>query len=267
MTSSAQASVSYDNRAFRYGYGLFETILVKNNTVQLAQYHWQRLFKGLQQLQFTIPRSFTPEWLETEVLRTVQKNKVETLCRVRLQVYAGTGGLYDGLKQHPDFIIECFPLSQDIITLNENGLVVGIAERLHKSIDALSNLKSCNALIYAMAARQAKTYKWNDALIQNDKGNIIESTIANIFWIKNDMIYTPPLSDGCIAGVMRAYLIDTLPKFQYIVKEASLTSATLFSADEMFLTNAIRGIQWIQAPNNKKNNINKISTIYNTLFT
>jgi len=246
IIAADHAAISHDNRAFRYGYGLFETMLVKDGRIALKDDHFERLFAGMQQLHFSVPKHFTAQWLATETMRTVQKNGLEKLCRVRLQVYAGAGGLYDDNEQQPEFIIECFPLEAHILSLNENGLVTGIAKDLYKSADSLANLKSCNALIYAMAAQQAKQQRWNDALICNTAGNIIESTIANIFWIKNNELFTPPLPDGCVAGVMRKHLLRILPGAGFSISETSLTPEILAAADEVFLTNAIRGIKWIK---------------------
>jgi branched-chain amino acid aminotransferase len=237
---AAEAAPSVDNGAFRYGYGLFETMLVADNAIRLKAYHWERLFAGMEQLYFEVPPLMTAAWLEEQVLRTVKKNKLEKLCRVRLQVFAAGGGLYSVEKNQPGFIIECFALEPAAIRLNENGLTIGIATGLNKAIDTLSNLKSCNALIYAIAAKQARENKWNDALVYNCLGNLIESTIANVFWIKNKVIYTPPLADGCIAGVMRRHLMQ-----KTLVVEKSLSVDVLLSADEVFLTNAIRNIRWV----------------------
>ena len=242
ITSATDATMPIDNGAFRYGYGLFETMLVQNGEIRLKQYHWDRLYAGAKQLYFELPVLMTPDWLEREVLQTVKKNKLEQLCRVRLQLFATGGGLYSNESRQPGFVIECFPLEQETLQLNENGLVAGIAQGLHKSIDSLSNLKSCNALIYAIAARQAKENKWNDALIINSSGNIIESTLANIFWIKNKTVYTPPLADGCVAGVMRRWLLEKIT-----VVEKSLSAEELQDADEVFLTNAIKPLRWVGA--------------------
>src|SRR5690606_1570400 len=106
------------------------------------------------------------------------------------------------------YLVESFPLEPHFIALNEAGLTIGIAGNLVKSNDSIANLKSCNALVYALASMQAKENKWNDALVVNNNGNIIETSIANLFWVKNRKIYTPPLSEGCVAGVMRAYILD-----------------------------------------------------------
>ena len=160
----ANAIVPVDNGAFRYGYGLYETLYIENNVIRFKEYHWERLFNGLKQLYFAVPSFMTAEWLEEEIRQLVRKNQAERLCRVRLQMFAGAGGLYSAENNQPGYIIECLTLDNEMIKFNENGLVVGLATELKKSMDGLSNLKSCNALIYAMGARQAREHKWNDAL-------------------------------------------------------------------------------------------------------
>jgi len=241
-------------------------MLFKENEIQLKEYHWERLLSGLKQLYFNIPTLMNEAWLEEEVSQTVKRNKLEKLCRVRLQIYAGEGGIIGAANQKPEFIIECFPLDEKILQLNENGLVIGIADNLKKSIDSLANLKSCSALIYAIASRQANERKWNDALILNSYNNIIESTIANIFWIKDDNVYTPPLSDGCVEGVMRKHLITCFSEKGTTVTEKSISENELLNADEVFLTNAIRRIKWVKALNGKEYISHKTQIIYKTLF-
>ena len=218
-------------------------MLVQNGAIHLQEYHWERLFAGAQQLYLTIPALLTAGKLEAEVMRTVEKNRLTRLCRVRLQLFAGGGGLYGQDAGKPQFIIECFELTTAMMQLNENGLDVGIATDIAKSPDSVSNLKSCNALIYAVGARQARLNKWNDALICNTHGNIIESTLANIFWVKDSVIHTTPLAEGCVAGVMRRHIITRLGN----VTEQALTPQILKSADEVFLTNAIKKIKWVRA--------------------
>lgn len=235
-----RACTPIDNGAFRYGYGLFETMLVKDRQIMLQELHLERLMNGLRQLQLQLPPHTDANKLAANIQETVRKNQLQKLCRVRLQVYAGGGGLYGQDVAKAGYIIECFPLNDEATRFNTNGLHLGIAEGIAKSNDSLANLKSSNALVYAIAARQAKDNKWNDALVCNTNGNIIESTIANVFWVKGDTIYTPPLSDGCIAGVMRKHIME-----QVTVTEQPLTEALLMEADEVFLTNAIKQIKWV----------------------
>ena len=257
ITTGDEPVLQADNGSFRYGYGLFETMLVRNGTIELLPYHLERLFAGIGQLHLELPTLLKQEQLEEQVLRTVRKNKLESLCRVRLQVFSGTGGILSAEIVKAGFVIECYPIHDEITRLNENGLVVGIAEGISKSPDTLSHLKSCNALVYAMAARQARIEKWNDALVTNPQGNIIESTIANVFWVKDDIIYTPPISEGCIAGVMRRHLMREWGN----VQEMPLTATELNNADEVFLTNAIRNIKWVGIIGDKKYKADKVKTL------
>ena len=262
MIATADAVIAADNGAFRYGLGLFETMLVQNEQIRLGSYHWQRLFAGMKQLLFEVPVLFTAAMLEAEVMRTVKRNNLSDYCRVRLQVYAGGGGIFGEGTQKPLYVIECYPLPEDNMLLNTNGLVLGMATGITKNIDSLSNLKSANGLVYAIAARQAKHNKWNDALVCNTQGYVIESAIANLFWVKDGTIYTPPLSDGCIAGVMRRYIIEQLPG----VKERSLTLSELLQADEVVLTNAIKGVRWVSNIDDKRYECEAIKRIFATLF-
>ena len=79
-------------------------------------------------------------------------------------------------------------------------------------MDEFSNLKSNNYLGYAMGAMYAKKHKFHDCLMLNSSNRICDATVANVFWVKDGKIFTPPLSEGCVAGVMRAHLINRLPE-------------------------------------------------------
>ena len=164
--------------------------------------------------------------------------------RIRLSVSRGSGGLYDCDNKF-SYLIECWPLEQK--GLNENALVIDIFPDARKSIDVFSNLKSASYLPYVMAAIWAKENKLNDALILNQHDRICDSTIANVFWIKDNNIFTPPLNEGCVAGVMRKGILElATSNSDYLVQETILTLEILLQADEVFLTNAITGIRWVK---------------------
>lgn len=245
---SDEPIVCADSRAFRYGYGLFETMLVRDRQIRLAAYHWARLDAGLKTLNITAPAHFFNE-LEDAILQTLSRNNDQALSRVRLQVWPSGGGYFDGDDFNAEYCIETFPLGEEMLQLNSNGLVLGIATDIIKSADHYSHIKSCNALPYALAARQAKRNHWNDALLLNQHGRIADSTIANFFWVKDAYIFTPPLTEGCVAGVMRAHLLMELPAWGYTIQEQAITVEKLGAADAVFLTNAIRGIRWAKECN------------------
>jgi branched-chain amino acid aminotransferase len=251
-----------DNRGYRYGDGLFETMKLVAGKITLEPFHFERLFTGMQVLKYLVPKLLTPEKLRQEILELCGKNGCSTLARVRLSVSRGNGGLYDDDKKL-QYLIECWPLNDAVNHLNENGLVIDIFPDARKGNDIFSNLKSANFLPYAMAAQYAKTNKLNDCLVLNMAGNLADTTIANIFVIKEDIIHTPALNEGCVNGVMRRYLLERLRTTGYAVQEGHLTPESLEMADEVFLTNAINGIRWVKHFRNKTYHHHHIKEIYN----
>ncbi len=238
------------NRGLRYGDGLFETIKFKNGEIILATQHFERLWTGMEMLDFIIPVHFTVEKLTVEILALLKKNKLKE-ARVRLTIIRSDGGIYDPKNNTPNYIIEAFKLNEDNGILNINGLQVCVYEEAKKSVDKFSNLKTNNYLPYFMGAKFAKKQHCNDALILNSNGNICDSTIANVFFIKNKIIYTSPLTEGCVAGVMRSWLINTLKELSYSVEEIAISQSLLLDADEVFLSNSIYNIRWISTLENK----------------
>jgi branched-chain amino acid aminotransferase len=144
------------------------------------------------------------------------------------------------------------PLPQGSGEWNSNGLVMGIYPDVVKSCDAVANLKHNNYLPYLMAALQAKAHKWNDAVVLNMHGRICDTTIANLFIVKNGSVFTPSLAEGCVAGVMRKQVLALLRQQGWSVAEAALTPEALLHADEVFVTNAIYGLRWVQRVNEKE---------------
>jgi branched-chain amino acid aminotransferase len=116
-----------------------------------------------------------------------------------------------------------------------------------KTTDRFANLKSASFLPYALAARAARKNKWTDALLLNSFGRVADSSIANVFLIKDGRIKTPALSEGCVDGVLRRWLLEKLPAWNYKVEETTVSTAELVNADEVFLTNSVRGIRWVGA--------------------
>lgn len=238
--------IGADNRGLRYGDGLFETMRMKNEKLIFEDEHFARLWKGMQVLHFDIPKHFTAEKLRQEIAALARKNKHQTAGRIRLNIIRGDGGLYDAKNHVPAYIIQTWPLAEDNGEWNSNGLVLGIYQAVKKSCDILSNLKHNNFLPYVMAALEAKKEKWNDAILLNTNGRICDTTIANIFIIKDDVIYTPSLTEGCVAGIMRRMVIMNLLKINWELVEQAIDIEQVEAADEVFLTNSLYNIRWVQ---------------------
>lgn len=233
-----QPSIFPDDRSFRYGDGLFETLRLAHGRIPLWSWHAKRLFSGLELLQIQRPALFTADHLLNQVLNLCKKNALPH-ARIRITVSRGEGGILEP-SSSLFYVIQTWPLQEGTPLFNANGLQLICFPEGRKQIDMFSNLKSTNYLTYAMAARYAKAAKANDAIVLNHHGRIADLSIANIFWVMDTSVFTTPLSDGPVNGVMRSYLMDHMP-----VTEQAITLEELSEADEVFITNAVRGIQWV----------------------
>jgi branched-chain amino acid aminotransferase len=257
-----KANLSVNNRSFRYGDGCFETIRVVNGQIKLAPLHFERLFTSIDALKFNKPSFMNAEWLEKNILEVVHKNGQQKLARVRVMIFRGDGGLYDPENHFPHHLIQSFKLSEATQELNQNGLTLGIYKAAKKSSDNFSMVKSNNYLPYVMAALWAKENNVNDAILLNHFDNVADTTIANLFIIKDGIIKTPAITEGPVAGVMRRYLIKTLREHNYEVEETTVTVADVLEASEVFLTSAIHGIKWVKQIDNSQYNNSLIPVLY-----
>lgn len=256
--------IKADNRSFRYGDGLFETMKVVMGSIRLKELHFGRLFFGMEQLKIHVQGLINAKLLEEQIMKTIKKNHITGPARVRLTMYRGDGGLYDPNSEGAGYIIQVWPLSSSNLVLNDNGLVIGLYDAAKKSTDAFSNIKTNNYLVYAMGALYARQEKYNDCLILNTNNRVCDATIANVFWVKDGNIYTPPLSEGCVAGVMRANLIQRVPSFGLTITEKEAELQDLMEADELFLSNAITGIRWVREFDGKTYENNISSRIFHS---
>jgi branched-chain amino acid aminotransferase len=241
------ALITADNRGFRYGDGIFETIRTAGPDIPLWELHADRLFRGIESLSLPVPALLTKDAFKNEILATLNKNKITRSGRVRLTIFRGDGGLFETEGKGGGYLIQTWPMDPHQSEYNSNGLVLGIYEDGLKSCDRLSGIKSNSYLLSVMAALFAKKNKFNDAIILNTHKRICESSIANIFWVSNKNIFTPPLSEGCVAGVMRQHLIS-----HAAVTEKSADPDEISSADEIFLTNAVYRLRWVKRINHKE---------------
>jgi branched-chain amino acid aminotransferase len=236
--------ITAGNRGFRYGDGLFETMRMIEGTIPFFPAHMERLFGGLVLMGFNTLPHFTPAYLEEKVATLARLNGHSASARVRLMIFRGNGNLYGPEDNTPHYIIETSPFTP-VQSSDQPGIITGVYEAARKAIDSFSHLKSNNFQPYLLAALHARKAGWADSIILNTNGTVCESTIANIFIIKDGIIITPSLAQGCIAGVMRKHLLTALPAMGYQVQEAELTRSMLKEADEVFLTNSVQGVRWV----------------------
>lgn len=243
FVKAGSAVVRSDARGLRFGDGCFETMKAVNGHIILKDLHFGRLFATLELLFFEVTEDF-PALLEQQVVSLLQRNGHAHHARVRVTVFRGPGGLGDVGGNEVNYVIETNPL--DPVSFNTEGLVVDVYKESRKQCDHFSHIKSNNFLPYIMAARWMKSNDLDDAIVLNSNNRVADTTIANVFIVQNGVIKTPVLSEGCIAGVMRKFLVNSCRKEGIPVEETVIAAEDLQSASEVFLTNSIRGIRWVK---------------------
>ncbi len=257
--------VNAGSRALKYGDGLFETLKYADGKLAFLQEHFNRLWEGLETLGFDLPAHFSQSFVEAEINKLLQVNN-DAIARVRLSVLRGEGSLPVVAKNDFTFLIESAPLPGSNGVLNKDGLKICIYSDARKSCDKISALKHNNFLPYVMAAKHAGNMECDDALLLNNFGNVCETSIANIFFIKNNVVFTPSLAEGCIAGILRQYFIQALHKLGFVVEEKSVSLSEALSADECFISNSILMMRWVITLENKQYEHTTIQSIYNNLL-
>lgn len=232
--------LSAQNRSFKWGDGLFETMKVFRGKLLLSDFHFERLFISLKLLQIERVEGFTEENLVIIILELCQQNNCEASARIRLAVYRTE-------ENKTGYLIEAIPLSEDINGWNETGFRIALYPYARKSMDAFANIKSANYLPYVLAGRYAKETGIDDAIVLNAQNYLCDSSKANIFLIKDNEVFTPALHQGCINGVMRRVVIEEVKKLGYELQQQEVTKEQLAAADEVFLTNAIQIIRWVKS--------------------
>jgi len=221
------------NKAYRYGDGFFETLRVHNAAIPLWNLHSSRILKSSALLSYAFAARVSPERIYEEILDLCRMNHCSGSARVRLSFSNGNGGLFERSELH--YLIEAEPF----VPLPDKELQLGIYDELQKEVHRFSGLKLAGGFIYSRAAQFCKQQGWGDCVILNKDQQVIETSISNLFWVKNGNIFTPPVTDGCVAGVFRSYLLTAEPG----IAEQSCTLQTLKEADALLLTNALRCIR------------------------
>lgn len=238
------------NRAFKYGDSLFETMYATGGKIPLFYYHIDRLIKSMKILKMEIPAKFTSDTigLNEEIVRLITKNRFFYGARVRFSVFRNDGGLYTPENNEVSYIIEVSPLKNTKFELNQIGLKIDVFEQYKKQLNKLSNLKTSNSILYILASLHRKSYFFDDMLLLNENNYLIEAISSNLFICKDNVVYTPAISEGCVAGVMRRKVIEKAKQNDIkIIDDCMLTSENLLLSDEIFLTNAVSGIKWVGA--------------------
>jgi len=241
-----------NNRGFRYGDGLFESMRYIKGKLKFPEMHIDRIQKGMKLLRFDNCSLIDTWFLREKVEELVRRSRTGADARVRLTVFRDSEGLYSPVSNKFGYVLEIQKLDESQYVLNKKGLIIDVYDEIPKPVNALSNLKTCNAMIYVLAGIYKNQNALDEVLILNHHGFLCESMSSNVFVVYDRKLYTPALNEGCIAGVMRQVVMRLAKENDIELVEAQINPDILNEADEVFLTNAGKGIQWVMGYNNKR---------------
>lgn len=240
--SDLQLTVS--NRSFRYGDGVFETLKVVNGKILFFEDHYFRLMASMRIIRMQIPMSFTLEFLEKEILKLLIFHQIENSARVRFTVFRNPGGFYLPTDNTVSYVIEASSIQSELYQFAKSTFEVDLYKDFSIPKQLLSTLKTANKLINITASIFAKENYLDGALLINEDKNVIEAANGNLFMIIGNKLITPPISEGCLNGIMRKQIIALAKQMNTLeVLETPISPFDLQKADELFVTNVVVGIQ------------------------
>lgn len=241
----AESNISiHQNRAFLYGDAVFETVKVLDNKVLFLEDHYFRLMASLRIVRMEIPMNFTMEYMEEQVINLINVLPPAPSFRVRITFFRKNGGRYLPVTNDTEFIVTAEPIEIPLYNLNTAPYEVELFKDYYVTKQLLSTLKSTNKMVQITGSIFAHENGYNNCLLINDDKNVVEALQGNIFMLTGTKLVTPPLSDGCLNGIMRKQILALAAKVEGLeVSETSISPFDLQKADEIFITNVITGIQ------------------------
>ena len=232
------------NRAFLYGDAVFETVKIVKSKILFLEDHYFRLMSAMRIVRMEIPMNFTMEYFEEQILALATAKKTENSARARITVYRNDGGYYLPKNNTVSFLISADNLETAAYSINENEYVVDLYTDFYIAKQLLSSLKTTNKLLNITASIYASENDLDNCLLLNDSKNVIEALQGNLFMLKGNKLITPPVSEGCLNGIMRKQLLLLAKSIDNIeIIEEPISPFELQKADELFITNVINGIQ------------------------
>ena len=241
---SQDSNILTQNRAFLYGDGVFETVKIIDNKILFLEDHYFRLMSSMRVVRMEIPMNFTMEYLEEQILSVVNANSLSASSRARITVYRNDGGYYLPQNNTVSFLIHTSALENVLYSFEKQHYEVDLYKDFYITKQLLSSIKSTNKIINITGSIFAYENSLDNCLLLNDSKNVVEALQGNIFMLLGNKLITPPVSEGCLNGVMRKQILHLAKKLENLeVVESVISPFDLQKADELFITNVIKGIQ------------------------
>ena len=248
-----QTNLSFSNRAFLYGDSVFETIKVVKNKALFWEEHYLRLMSSMRILKIEIPNEFTPDYLESQIKKTISSISELFTGRVRLTVFREGEGLYLPKSNQASFVINSFQNEVFSFETKFKTYKVDIYKDYLIQSNLLSNLKTSNRLINVIGSIYAQENGLDNCILLNENKLVTEFLNGNIFLVKDNVVKTPPIKSGCLNGVMRNKIIELINKIPLLeIFEKDFSAYEIISSQEVWVSNSISGIIPVSQYRNKQ---------------
>ena len=253
------------NRGFLFGDAVFESFRLISGTIIFWEDHYFRLMASMRILRFDIPENFTADFLKKETLKLNYQINNGLDARIRITVYRSSEGRYKPKSNSVSFIINLETLDSSSYSIGQNTVIVDLYKDFFISNQLIHSIKSNNKSINVLASIFAAENELDNCILLNNNKKVCEFINGNLFYVKENKIYTPNLQSGCLNGVLRKNLIKIIKLTELSIEEADISPFDLVSADELFITNVIQGIVPVTNYRKKKFDIEISSKLINLL--
>ena len=242
--TASETNLMVNNRAFLYGDGVFESMKIVDQKILFLEDHYFRLMASMRIVRMEIPMDFSMEFFEDQILSLANANNCADSARVRFTVYRHEGGNYLPLQRSVSYLINCTPLENKLYSIESKPYEVDLYKDFYITKQLLSTLYTTNKILNVTASIYADENGLDNCLLLNEPKNVAEALQGNIFMVLNGKLITPPLSEGCLNGVMRKQILNLASKIENLeVEELEISPFDLQKADELFISNVIKGVQ------------------------
>jgi branched-chain amino acid aminotransferase len=251
---ASEPSISPLNRGFLYGDAIYEVWRTYERAVFAFEEHWQRLEQSARALHLRLPLD-RAQLLE-EIRRTVQAfvshqgPAAEFYIRLQISRGAGAIGLDTALADHASYVLLVQSLKLQPAKWQRSGMRLSVATALHRLHPATVNpaWKTGNYLNNILCLREALSRGADEVVMTNLTGEITEAAVSNVFFVRDQTLFTPPLSAGILAGVTRRLVIEqAAPRANLPLREESLRVEDLHGFQECFITSTTKEIASVAA--------------------
>jgi branched-subunit amino acid aminotransferase/4-amino-4-deoxychorismate lyase len=243
IVDAESARVAATLAGVQYGWGIFTMLRAFEGKVFAFEEHWARLLKHSEKAR--VPLLMEKAALTTAIKDLLQANSV-TNGRIRVTLLKGfAGSWHTNQEQESEVLI--FTTAEAAATTRPRALNLTISPYRLLSSNPLAGVKRTAMLENLLAFEEARSRKFDEAVMLNERGEIVSATAGNIFWVEGNELCTPSLGTGCIAGITRAFVLEIARRINIHVVEGSFPLQRLLDANEVFLTSTARAITAIKS--------------------